>query len=390
MDKPNIFKFGKKELTQDAIVAWIFECLNCNSCYRKVGVEFIKLIFGKDIDSNEVELDPEGVKTQYYKMDVFAIVRINNTIHPIITEDKTDSFLHSDQFAKYCEKVAKWIETDKTYFNEIKKRFNNDNLVWGDIIYVYYKSGYVPKYENDKFKIIKKAAQTIVNSYEINLIVKEIYLDDMINFLESLSLDDEMLKDYLNHLLDNKQLFDESYENALSLANQDDYAKYYSNFAGMYRLFEKAFGESPNINNHIYQGWASHDIFSLPSKINANDKNNIFYTFRFEKCASSRKNYAYAFQLQQYRYEKDTLGNDKNALLNEKFNQAKKIQDLSRRIIEKMNTNVSVRIPELSNKKSYDGKMILKVFIENDNSPKAVCSFINCFTSILTNSINNL
>lgn len=390
MDKPNIFKFGKKELTQDAIVAWIFECLKCNSCYRSVGVEFIKLIFGKDIDSNEVELDPEGVKTQYYKMDVFAIVRINNTIHPIIVEDKTDSFLHSDQLAKYCEKVAKWIKKDKAYFNEIKKRFNNDNLVWGDIIYVYYKSGYVPNYENYIFKTLKKAAITIVNSYEINLKVKEIYLDDMINFLESLSLDDEMLKDYLNHLLDNKQLFDESYENALSLANQDDYAKYYSNFAGLYRLFENAFGESPNINNHIYQGWASHDIFSLPSKINADENNNIFYTFRFERCASSRKKHAYAFQLQQYRYERGTLGNDKNALLEEKFNQAKAIQDLCVSIIKKMNTNVKVQTQELSNKKSYDGKMILKVFIEDDNSPKAVCSFINCFTSILTNSVNNL
>ena len=388
MNRPNIFNYAKKELSQDAMLAWLLACIHSESQeYRNIGIKFAKYLMDINFEEQvDIEIDTETPLVQHYSIDVYAIIVVDNKACPIIIEDKTNTFLHSDQLKKYCEKVASWMSNN--YLDSVRQRLNNNNIVWGDIYYVYFKSGFVSKYEDNELIKQFEFAKTHVNNCELRL--KKIYLDDMVEFLNGINLKDNLFNDYLTHLLHYKELFDVSYKNALSPSSQDEYTKYYSNSAGLYRLFENTFGECSNINDHVYQGWASYDIFSLSSKINPNEKNNIQYLFRFEKCASSRKKYAYAFQLQQYRYERGTVGNDRESLLAEKFEQANLVQKICVNTIDKMNSSVIVKFQELSYNKSYDGKMIFKVFIEDSNSPKLVSDFINKFTMLLIEEIKNL
>lgn len=381
MNRPNIFNYAKKELSQDAIMAWFFACLHSNQKeYKQIGVKFINYIFGSDYTENDIDIEEKSPEVQYHKMDIYSVVKAGELLHPIIVEDKTDTFLHSNQFKNYCEKVAKWT-TENKYLKNLRNEFKNENLNWGDLLYVYFKSGFSPKFEKKEFlEEQKKAEETVINcNSKIKLKVREIYIGDMISFIESLQCNDNLLLEYLEFLKKRNSLFIEAYNNALLKSNNDKYKEYFSNTAGCSRLFENAFGEDVYFRNELYQGWSSRDLFVMSSKINNDSKNDIFYCFRFESCSYNKKFYAYAFQLQQYRYEKSTIG-DKKLLFNEKISQAKEIQKLSEEIISEMNSPVEVSYVNLDSTRGKDGKMLFKVFICENNTPDLVCDFVNKFT----------
>lgn len=396
METPNIFNYASKELSQDAVMAWFFACLHSNNTnYKTIGKQFIAFIFDQtymvgDIQS-DMQLESTSPHTQYHKIDVYSVLKIGNIIHPIIIEDKTNTFLHDEQMMKYCKTVAKWTK-EKKYLNELKTGFDNKDLNWGDILYVYFKSGFSPNFEKKLLKVEAATAKAVVKetNSNINLQVREIYLDDMINFIASLKCDYKMIADYLSYLVERKKWFDESYSNALTETSNKTYEQYFSNTAGCSKLFEQAFGENKEFNDHLYQGWASMDIFKMPSTLENCNENDIVYCFRFQKgsqkdSSNSKKSHsAYAFQLQQYRNEKKVKGNSNN-LLNEKRKQAKHIQnlcnDLCKEIKYSMDHIIDFEITDLDKAKGTDGKMLMKVFIYGNNTPNAVSKFIHKFTN---------
>lgn len=71
---------------------------------------------------------------------------------------------------------------------------------------MYFKSGFSPNFEKNLLKeeaTIAKAVVKETNS-NINLQVREIYLDDMIDFIGSLKCDYKMIDDYLSYLVERK------------------------------------------------------------------------------------------------------------------------------------------------------------------------------------------
>ena len=104
MTRPNIFKYATKELSQDAMICWFLECLNSEDQeYETIGFEFIKFIFKNIYDNIETAelFKKTPPKAQYEKIDVYAEIVINGTLHPVIFEDKTNTYLHDDQMYKY-------------------------------------------------------------------------------------------------------------------------------------------------------------------------------------------------------------------------------------------------------------------------------------------------
>lgn len=383
MEKPNIFSYAKKELTQDAFIAWLFECLKCDNEYNKIGKSFIKFIFDNNLNDCDIELDPLGVNVQHYRMDLYVVLRINNVIYPIIVEDKANTFLHGDQFKSYCEKVASWMKK-KSYLEKLKKRFNNDNLKLGNLVYLYYKSGFVANYEMEEFKKMKVNVVNQIKSLGVKLKVKEIYLDDMISFLNKLQVNDELLENYLDFLKTYSHLYNESYTKSLQIADIKTYCKRYSNSAGCYGLFENCFGTGTVFDDHLYQNWASKSIFKTGNE-NEDIINDIFYDYRFETYSEGDK--PPYFLLEQYRNERYVKG-DKEKLSQLKIEQAKEIQKQCQHIISEMNTTIRYDLLNINEKRVQNSNKLLKVYINEDNTPEKVCEFIKLLTIELIKRVN--
>ena len=70
MNRPNIFDYAKKELSQDAMICWLLECCRSgNGAYREIGHDFVRFILDDEsIAADEIELDkysPHGRLRQY-------------------------------------------------------------------------------------------------------------------------------------------------------------------------------------------------------------------------------------------------------------------------------------------------------------------------------------
>lgn len=106
-EKPNLFDYGSKELSQDAMICWLLKW--ADSRYREkdpaihqAGYRFVQALLamhGQQVEVNKVE-----VWQQRHRIDVLA--RINGE-HVLLIEDKTDSSDHNEQLDRYYEKVEK-------------------------------------------------------------------------------------------------------------------------------------------------------------------------------------------------------------------------------------------------------------------------------------------
>ncbi len=119
-NKPNIFEFATKELSQDAVFCYILDCFNSTE-KRNIAIEFLNLIEFPFVD----EIKEIKIKQQEDHSDIKAIVSLNdNTKKIIVIEDKVFSSLHDNQLERYM--------------NAIKKR---ENCTDADIFGVFFKIG---------------------------------------------------------------------------------------------------------------------------------------------------------------------------------------------------------------------------------------------------------
>jgi hypothetical protein len=100
--KPNLFHFATKELSQDAVIAWLLQWASPSNKVHDAelhacGQAFLHaLLKTSDVDFTE-PIEKVEVGRQWKNIDVWA--KINDT-QLLIIEDKTNSGRHSEQLTR--------------------------------------------------------------------------------------------------------------------------------------------------------------------------------------------------------------------------------------------------------------------------------------------------
>lgn len=385
--RPNIFWYATRELSQDAVVCWLLACLRSSEHkYQKIGLNFIRFIFKnlemelEEIAFEDVELSEGSPYKQYSHIDVYAVIRVRQYVYPIIFENKTNTYLHGGQFEKYCVDVAERMQPDKNYYEEVTRNMKLKPNGWGNLIYVYFKTGHVPEWQLNDLKKEKDSAKEAVSNKNIKLSVREIYLDDIVGFLKQQEKE-SLLGDYCDVL--ERQLDKRNFALVHAMESAEACMQALDNQYGSHEvatgvLFETIFG--PTKFEYSHQQWAAQNLFFVRDK----EGNETYYCFRFQECKYGKEKVP-AFQLQQHRIEKDVKG-DKEVALKEKVEQGKKIHEICKEIIESNSCmGLAYRIEELKEYpcKSYNGQMLMKFFIVGESTPRNVCEYINEFSEKL-------
>ena len=141
----NIFMWATKELSQDAVVAWLLN--------SELGKDFVVALLGDFIDKEGFDairnknFDIVDIETQKNSIDVLVTLKVEDNYQAIIIEDKINSFLHNNQMLRYIEKVSQKQEYTKIYF-------------------VLFKTGTVFEWEKEEFDNRRK--QIDKKTYELN------------------------------------------------------------------------------------------------------------------------------------------------------------------------------------------------------------------------------
>ena len=344
-NRPNIFDYATKELSQDAMVCWLLKCCHSESeRYKNIGYDFVRFILGDDYAAEtDIELEKNSPYAQYYHMDVYANVRVGDKIIPIIFEDKTNTFLHGSQEKRYTDMVGGW-KNDKKWTNEL---FDNDKLKWSENTwYVFFKTGYVFNWQKDEIERIKAG---------INAKVKTVFIDDMIEFVSMYKNDDALLCDYYEYLLKQKEW------NLTGNACKCD--GYYKKIFGGNVWFE-----------YSYQQWGSKNFAYIDSK---KEVNRIYFTIR-TGWKKNKDKYSYYIGFMQYRNEKKLYGNQlrKEELLNQRYIITNEIKDISKKIAEKLGRKI--KIENNTTNRMPDQNFIFRESID-ENNENDVCEFFGKF-----------
>lgn len=380
MNRPNIFNYAKKELSMDAMVCWLLQCVKCDEPYKSIGEDFIKsFIFNNEAEAKDIRL--LMLEKQCHRIDVFAVIRIGNTIHPVIFENKIDTFLSNNQFIDYSEKVLIWTFDNKheKWREQLANENNCQDCKWGDVWYILFKTGYI--FEADKEFFAEKKRE-IVDKHSKDKFRAEIRdIDDILKFLQRHEEVDKLIADYYESCDIERKCQQTAYASWNS-ANSAERNASLGTHIGQTQLFKYTFEDAHDRAFHRGSNsgiWISHSItYDYISKW---DYEQIHYDFRFDW----RKNadtYEQAFIFQQYRNEKGVKGNK----IKEKQDDFLYAFQLCEKIIAELceSKKYSVHPEPLKspsfNGKLYNAKEIFRIFINDDNLPKEVGDFVSDFT----------
>lgn len=96
-NKPNLFEFAPRELSQDAVFCYILDCFNCPE-KRQLAVDFLELIGFPDVGL----IDSVRIKRQEDRIDIKAEVRYAcGARRFLIMEDKVYTSEHDNQLQRY-------------------------------------------------------------------------------------------------------------------------------------------------------------------------------------------------------------------------------------------------------------------------------------------------
>ena len=177
----NVFDFAKKELSQDAMLCFIFANYNCeDESVRNTCRILFDAFTNNTLDFSKIT-DVEVI-TQWKNIDVSIWFKINNEEHLIVIEDKVGSKEH-DQLEKYNNE----IDLHNTYWNKRKKSKDSIRYVTNNqnIFKVFYKTNVM---DNDEVERVKKQDWKIFNIF------------DIYKLLENIVPTSELLKFYLEHI----------------------------------------------------------------------------------------------------------------------------------------------------------------------------------------------
>lgn len=388
---PNIFNYATKELSQDAMIAWLFACLHSeDENIRNIGANFVRFIL-KDysITNADIDIESESPRLQYYRMDVFCVIKVKNEIIPIVFEDKTNTFLHDNQLSNYCEKVLWWQRGKKNpWLEDLKEDFNcqnNDSVKWGNTYYFLFKTGFMSGYEKLFFEGEKQKVSDKYNSEtQKKLQINQIELQSMIKFLQE-QTNVYLLPDYLNYLKELKRIQDFCVQNWNS-NNYFEVEKALSTKAGCVLLFEEIFGNKVEIE-YNHQNWCQTTIYPAVSAENRTDE-IIDYKIKLNKYKNG-----YALQLLQYRNEKKLKKKEYEL----KYEEGKKFLKISEEIINRIikENNVFLGYEDLieyGNKvdvdKGFNENFIFMMYL-NKRPINEICTFFRAFVAEFIKTLSN-
>lgn len=260
----NLFSFATKELSQDAIIAWLIN-KSCVNETDKTGENFLCNLMGWD---TQKDFKIKKVIRQYKSIDVFVEIENDGNKEAIIIEDKTDTFLHDFQMLKYIGKIAE------------EKEFK-----YNKIHFVLVKTGAIPELEEDKFdfekdliykireknnaeildEIRKRNFAEINASYNLRLskeTVDEKTLNSIRKYSEEKDKTIEVHAIYKNYI---------EYVSSLNATSQDKILEHYQEYIN-----------KQNCNNDA-QSWLDENYRKL-CKVLKKDENMSYY---FDKAQSS-------------------------------------------------------------------------------------------------------
>ena len=122
---PNLFRYGRKELSQDALICWLSDWANkkyadVNPELHKTGQEFIRALLSKHDHSGPEEILNVNPRKQVFSIDV--LVEVNDE-YVILIEDKTETKQRGAQLSKYHSKVLENRNKNVTEVNVTKEKF---------------------------------------------------------------------------------------------------------------------------------------------------------------------------------------------------------------------------------------------------------------------------
>ena len=121
----NLFEYAKKELTQDAVIAWLLESGNIGKALLLNMCPQLK----NDIQENGTEIEELVVNTQTESIDILVEVKLSNgKTTAVIIEDKTDTYLHDFQMLKYIANTANKNENRSKFFAEYESKAIEKNI----------------------------------------------------------------------------------------------------------------------------------------------------------------------------------------------------------------------------------------------------------------------
>ena len=115
---PNLFHYGQKELSQDAMICWLLvwankEYAGVNSKLHEVGNKFARALLSRHENFVPEEISKVVVEKQVSGIDV--LVTVNEKI-TILIEDKTDSSRHGNQLVRYHNIILERGVTKDNFF----------------------------------------------------------------------------------------------------------------------------------------------------------------------------------------------------------------------------------------------------------------------------------
>lgn len=126
----NLFNYATKELSQDAFLMWLMANYNCeeDNQLKYASRKFIcKLFEINNVDINENDILNAKVYPQENKIDIYAIIDVQNKgKYGVFIEDKTSSFEHN-QLVKYNKNIENIKNFDK--LDHVLKIFYKSHLI---------------------------------------------------------------------------------------------------------------------------------------------------------------------------------------------------------------------------------------------------------------------
>ena len=205
-NKPNLFRYGHKELSQDAMICWLLDWANEKYAnedkeLHECGQAFAKALFGK----HEEHKGPDKISKvelgmQVASIDVLAWV---NDEYTILIEDKTDTGRHDDQLIRYHQqaleqKLRIWSDSDSDW----KTLTISDDKFFP----IFLKTGNMSLY-----------SKSTIENLPLNPPYKIFERQDFLKVLNEYKGDNQVLADFQQYLQNKEDDF-QSYEHCRSLA----------------------------------------------------------------------------------------------------------------------------------------------------------------------------
>ena len=179
--KPNLFKYGRKELSQDALICWLLDWANkeyedVNPELHKTGQEFTRALFSKHGHSGPDEiLNVEPIQ-QVSSIDV--LVEVNDE-YVILIEDKTETTQHGGQLSRYHSQVLE----------KSNKVVPNVNVTKDKFFPIFLKTG-----------SMSKIAEKYVENLQLDPPYCVFNRQDFIKAISCFKGESEILNDFIYHL----------------------------------------------------------------------------------------------------------------------------------------------------------------------------------------------